>query len=90
MKKILNIIKYMPFVNLLSFILFAIPIPLIYGFDKNKYLKTFVLLIFGGLIYAVLLMVASIISINWINILLKYILIYLLGFYFCECIKKYI
>jgi len=37
MKKILNIAKYIPFLNLLSIILFAIPIPLIYGFDKLTY-----------------------------------------------------
>ena len=86
MKKILNIAKYIPFLNLLSIILFAIPIPLIYGFDKIKYLKIFGLLI----IYVFLLMVISIIPSSGINMLLKYLLVYILGIYFCECIQKYI
>lgn len=90
MKKILNIAKYIPFLNLLSIILFAIPIPLIYGFDKIKYLKIFGLLIIGCIIYVFLLMVISIIPSSGINILLKYLLVYILGIYFCECIQKYI
>ena len=72
MKKILNIAKYIPFLNLLSIILFAIPIPLIYGFDKIKYLKIFGLLIIGCIIYVFLLMVISIIPSSGINMLLKY------------------
>jgi hypothetical protein len=90
MKKILNIAKYIPFLNLLSIILFAIPIPLIYGFDKIKYLKIFGLLIIGCIIYVFLLMVISIIPSSGINMLLKYLLVYILGIYFCECIQKYI
>lgn len=90
MKKILNIAKYIPFLNLLSIILFAIPIPLIYGFDKIKYLKIFGLLIIGCIIYVFLLMVISIIPSSVINMLLKYLLVYILGIYFCECIQKYI
>lgn len=90
MKKILNIAKYIPFLNLLSIILFAIPIPLIYGFDKIKYLKIFGLLIIGCIIYVFLLMVISIIPSSRINMLLKYLLVYILGIYFCECIQKYI
>ena len=79
MKKILNIAKYIPFLNLLSIILFAIPIPLIYGFDKIKYLKIFGLLIIGCIIYVFLLMVISIIPSSGINMLLKYLLVYILG-----------
>ena len=90
MEKILNIAKYIPFLNLLSIILFAIPIPLIYGFDKIKYLKIFGLLIIGCIIYVFLLMVISIIPSSGINMLLKYLLVYILGIYFCECIQKYI
>ena len=90
MKKILNIAKYIPFLNLLSFILFVIPIPLIYGFDKIKYLKIFGLLIIGCIIYVFLLMAISIIPSSGINMFLKYLLVYILGIYFCECIKKYI
>lgn len=90
MKKILNIAKYIPFLNLLSIILFAIPIPLIYGFDKIKYLKIFGLLIIGCIIYVFLLMVISIIPSSGIYMLLKYLLVYILGIYFCECIQKYI
>lgn len=90
MKKILNIAKYIPFLNLLSIILFAISIPLIYGFDKIKYLKIFGLLIIGCIIYVFLLMVISIIPSSGINMLLKYLLVYILGIYFCECIQKYI
>ena len=90
MKKILNIAEYIPFLNLLSIILFAIPIPLIYGFDKIKYLKIFGLLIIGCIIYVFLLMVISIIPSSGINMLLKYLLVYILGIYFCECIQKYI
>lgn len=90
MKKILNIAKYIPFLNLLSVILFAIPIPLIYGFDKIKYLKIFGLLIIGCIIYVFLLMIISIIPSSGINMLLKYLLVYILGIYFCECIQKYI
>lgn len=90
MKKILNIAKYIPFLNLLSIILFAIPIPLIYGFDKIKYLKIFGLLIIGCIIYVFLLMVISIIPSSGINMLLKYLLVYILGIYFCECVQKYI
>ena len=90
MKKILNIAKYIPFLNLLSIILFAIRIPLIYGFDKIKYLKIFGLLIIGCIIYVFLLMVISIIPSSGINMLLKYLLVYILGIYFCECIQKYI
>ena len=90
MKKILNIAKYIPFLNLLSIILFAIPIPLIYGFDKIKYLKIFGLLIIGCIIYVFLLIVISIIPSSGINMLLKYLLVYILGIYFCECIQKYI
>lgn len=90
MKKIINIIKYIPFLNLLSFILFAIPIPLIYGFDRKKYFLTFFMLMFGALIYVLLLKFVSIISIYWINVLMKYILVYILGLYFCKCVEKYV
>ncbi len=89
MKKVLKIIKWIPIINYVSFFLFAIPIQFIYGFNRKKYIITFLLIIFISIVYVLILklylyFINSYYSIYW------WLVTYLLGIVISILVEKYI
>ena len=59
MKKFLKIIMFIPYVNILSFFLLSIPIPVAYKFSWFKHFKVFVLMALGCIITVPLRILAN-------------------------------
>lgn len=81
MIKTLKIIKFIPIINLISFYLLAIPIPLIYKFTRKDYFNGFIKMLIGFIVYVIIFSVLTF-SNEVINFMVNIILLYFLGIYF--------
>ncbi len=89
MKKILIIIKYMPFFNFISLFIFGLFIPIKYKINKSEYVETYFIIAIGSIVYVVLINLIDLILLENIVDYISYIFLYLLGIFICHYVQKF-